>query len=78
MLEHKKETKMKSNLTAIDKIKAAYYYHVRGMDQALITEVLECTNPGRVNEAIKEIEKTIGMNHGGYRSRTSQTRRPQR
>ena len=61
---------MKTQLTPIDKIKAAYYYHVRHMDQALIAEVLEITNHGRVNEAIKAVEKAVGLNSGGYKDHT--------
>ena len=60
---------MKAHLDPIDKIKAAYFYHVRGIDQNTIAEMLECTNAGRVCEAIKHIEKAIGINGGGYKDK---------
>ena len=59
---------MKADLDAIDKIKAAYFYHVVGLTQAQIAVVLNVTNHGRVNEAIKQIEKALGMSKGGYKS----------
>jgi hypothetical protein len=62
---------MKTQLTPIDKIKAAYFYHVGKMDQTQIAMVLEATNPGRVNEAIKLIEKAVGLNDGGYKNKKS-------
>jgi len=58
---------MKAALTPIEMIKAAYFHHVLKMDQTQITTVLEITNPGRVNEAIKRIEKAIGLGPGGYK-----------
>lgn len=54
-----RKAKPKTKLDPRDKIKAAYLYHCRGMDQQLIAEVLDCSNIGRINEAIKAIEKAV-------------------
>jgi len=58
---------MKSSLTPIEKIKAAYFHHVLGLDQAKIAVVLEISNMGRVNEAIKSVELAVGIGPGGYK-----------
>ena len=60
---------MKAQLNPIDKIKAAYLYYVHDLNQSLITEILECNNSGRINEAIKAIEKAVGINGGGYKQK---------
>ena len=52
---------MKTALTPIDMIKAAYFHHVVGLNQTQIATVLEVSNMGRVNEAIKKIEGVLGM-----------------
>ena len=58
---------MKTILTPVEKIKAAYFYHVLEIDQPKIAVVLEVSNPARVNEAIKHIEKAVGLSDGGYK-----------
>lgn len=58
---------MMTDLTPVDKIRAAYFYHVVGLTQAQIAVVLNVTNHGRVNEGIKLIEKAVGLSDGGYK-----------
>ena len=60
---------MKPHLTPVEMIKAAYLYHVHHLHQHVICEILECSNVGRINEAIKHVEKAVGINGGGYRDR---------
>lgn len=60
---------MKTQLSPEDKIRAAYFHHILGMDQSLVATVLEITNHGRVNEAIKAVEKAVGLNSGGYKDK---------
>ena len=47
---------MKKNLTPRDRVKAAYLYIVEGLPQHVIAGIFE-VNAGRVNEAIKAIQK---------------------
>lgn len=66
---------MKPHLSPRDKIKAAYYYHIMGLTQHQIAVVLECTNNGRINEAIKAIELTVGLDDiGGYKDKAKEAR----
>ena len=58
---------VKANLEPIEKIKAAYWYHVGGMTQTQICMALNVSNMGRVNEAIKHIEQAVGLSEGGYK-----------
>lgn len=58
---------MKTVLTPVEKIKAAYFYHVLDIDQPKIAVVLEVSNPARANEAIKLVEKAVGISEGGYK-----------
>lgn len=49
----------KTSLSFNDKIKAAYAYFITGATQQQIAVLLGVSNHGRVNEAIKEIEKAL-------------------
>ena len=51
----------KTELTPEEKIVAAYMYHWRGVDQHVIADFFR-VNHGRVNEAIMEVRKAVGLN----------------
>lgn len=46
----------KANLTPGERIKVAYFYTFKGINQADLADVFN-VNQGRINEAIKSIEK---------------------
>lgn len=48
------------NLTPEEKLKAAYFYYVMGLDQHIIAAMF-LVNPGRVAEAVKAVKTAIGM-----------------
>ena len=50
----------KTDLTPREKLKAAYFYLIRGVAQHVLADLFE-VNPGRVNEAIEEIRAAIRM-----------------
>lgn len=56
----------KAKLTPLEKIKAAYLYCIAGATQAQIAAAFDNVNNGRVNEAIKQITKAVGISDGGY------------
>lgn len=52
----------KTALTPDEKIKAAYLHEVMGVDQHILAAAYG-VNPGRVNEALRDIRSAIGLIH---------------
>lgn len=50
----------KAALTPEEKLKAAYFYLVRGVDQHTLADLFG-VNGGRIAEAVIEVRKAIGM-----------------
>jgi hypothetical protein len=48
----------KTDLTAREKLKAAYFHEIRGVAQHVLADMFE-VNIGRINEAIMNIRKAI-------------------
>lgn len=63
----------KSALEPLEKLKAAYMHDVLGVDQHLISAFFGI-NPGRVNEAIRDVRQAIGLT----RAPTTSPRKPGR
>jgi len=59
--------KMTTELTPTQKIQAAYLHHIVGLTQMQIAIVLNISNHGRINEAIKHVEEAVGLSEGGYK-----------
>lgn len=49
-----------ASLTPEDKLKAAYYHLIGGLDQHLIAGMF-FVNAGRVAEAVKDVRAAVGM-----------------
>lgn len=47
-------------LTPEEKLKAAYFHYVIGLDQHIIAAMF-VVNPGRVAEAVKAVKQAVGM-----------------
>ena len=60
---------MKSELTADEKLIAAYAVDIMGLTQTQVAVILNISNAGRVNEAVQLIRKAIGTGDGGYKGR---------
>jgi len=50
----------KVSLEPLEKLKAAYMHDVLGVDQHLISAFFGI-NPGRVNEAVRDVRQAIGL-----------------
>lgn len=55
----------KTDLTPREKLKATYFYVIRGISQQVLADLFE-VNQGRVNEAISEIAKTIHLEQDDF------------
>lgn len=51
----------KTALTPLEKIKAAYFYEVRGVGQQVLADMFE-VNSGRINDAVMDVRKAVGLN----------------
>ena len=56
----KRGHKQKTSLTPEEKIKAAYLYEVRGIEQHLLADVFG-VNAGRIADAVKTVRAAVGM-----------------
>jgi hypothetical protein len=54
----KRGFEVKTSLNAREKLKAAYFHEVRGIDQHVLADMFE-VNVGRINEAIMDVRKAI-------------------
>ena len=52
--------KDKTALTSEEKLKAAYFHIVRGVDQHVLADMFN-VNPGRIAEAVSAVRVAIGM-----------------
>lgn len=59
----KRGHKAKTNLTPEEKLKAAYLYEVRGVEQHLLADIFG-VNAGRIADAVKSVRKAVGMEPG--------------
>lgn len=50
----------KTALTPREKLKAAYLYEIRGIEQHVLADIFE-VNVGRINEAIIPIRRAAGL-----------------
>ena len=50
----------KTALTPKEKLKAAYFYEIRGVAQHVLADMFE-VNPGRIAEALEQVRKAIGL-----------------
>jgi len=50
----------KTALTPLEKLKAAYFYEVRGVAQHVLADMFE-VNAGRIAEAITDVRKAVGL-----------------
>lgn len=59
----KRGHKTKTSLTPEEKLKAAYLYEVRGVEQHLLADIFG-VNAGRIADAVKSVRKAVGMEPG--------------